>query len=220
MAEAKFMTPRGIADWPHLNDPDTKHDADGVYKVKLKFNADDPAVQALKAKADELAEARFEEEKKALIDAGKKALAEKLSWTSPFTVEEDPETGEETGMLVANFKMKASGTSKKTGKRWTRRPDIFNGQGVKLKNAPKIGGGSTLKVGGIMRDYYIAKDKVAGVTFYMDGFQIIKLVSFGERSASDYGFGAEDDADAIENASDEFAADADADDISDDEDFS
>jgi hypothetical protein len=53
-----------------------------------------------------------------------------------------------------------------------------------------------------LRGYYIAKDKEVGCSVYLNGVQIIKLVSYGSRDASGYGFGAEEDGDAIDLAED------------------
>ncbi|EQB10395.1 hypothetical protein [Novosphingobium lindaniclasticum] len=217
IAGPKFTTPRAPAIWPRLNEPDTKHDAAGVYECKQELQLDDPVVQKIKAKAMELAQAKFAEIKeqfegdsKVFFDedeyeakvselkaAGKKALAEKLkliTLVEPLAPEIDDE-GDETGTCMLKCKMKASGvykTGPKTGQRWERKPNIFNAKGKQLASPPKIGGGSDVKMSIELSPYYAANDGKVGVTFRMEAIQLITLVQFGQRDAAGYGFGAED----------------------------
>lgn len=122
-----MTTPKGVAIWPKLNEPDTKYKAEGVYEVKLAFDANDPALEPIRKKIDETIEAAYQEQVDKLTEQGKKGLIAKLKKAdSPIKVEEDEETGEETGRVILKFKMQASGISKKTGKPWKRKPDIFN----------------------------------------------------------------------------------------------
>lgn len=197
---ATIPSPRGVAVWASVNDPDTKFNAAGVYSVKLAFDPNEPAVQAFLAKAEAARDAEFAKQAKELEDAGKKGLVKNLKVAPLFTAEVDNETGDETGRILINFKMTASGVSKKTGKPWSRKPTIVNGAGVVLKNPPKVGSGSVLKVSCELRGYYVAKDKEVGVSYKLEGVQIIKLVTFGTRDAASMGFGAEEDADDVEDA--------------------
>jgi hypothetical protein len=71
-------------------------------------------------------------------------------------------------------------------------PDFFNAQGARLKNPPKIGSGSELKLSVRLVPYLAPNDGSVGISYQLEGVQILKLVSGGQRSASDYGFGAED----------------------------
>ena len=61
-----------------------------------------------------------------------------------------------------------------------------------MKKPASIGGGTEGKLCVELAPYYAPNDKVIGVSFRLEAAQIIKLVSFGERSAADYGFGEED----------------------------
>lgn len=188
-----FTTSRGVAvGFVTLNNPDTKFDKDGKFSVALAFDEDDAVLQEIEAKAQELAEAKLEEVKEELISKGKKAIAGKLSLVSLIKAEEDEETGEETGRKIIKASMKHSGISKKTGKQWKRWPDYFNAAGKQLKNPPGIGSGSEMKMNIELYPYYAANDKTVGCTFRLNGVQILKLVSFGQRDAGSYGFGAED----------------------------
>lgn len=195
-----FTTSRGVAvGWATLNTPDTKFDKDGKFSVALAFDADDEQLQLIEAKATELAEAKLAEVKEELESKGKKAVANKLQLVSLIKVEEDEETGEETGRKIIKASMKHSGVSQKTGKPWKRYPDYFSASGKQLKNPPQIGSGSEMKMNIELVPYYAANDKTVGCTFRLNGVQIIKLVTFGARDASAYGFGAEADGDEIED---------------------
>lgn len=195
MATSKFekaVTPKGVAIFPHLNTPDTKFDKAGQYRVRLAFTTDTPGLEEFREKLQKHIDERFEAEALALKEQGKAGLVKKLKKTEPLKVEEDPETGEPTGRLILSAKMKASGTSQKTGKPWTRKPDFFDAKGKALKNPPMIGGGSELKLQVELGSYYIAKDQEAGVTAYLNAVQIIRLVQYGSRDAASYGFGEEE----------------------------
>jgi hypothetical protein len=193
-----FTTGRGVAvGWVNLNSPDTKFNKDGEFKVELAFDEDDEVLTEIEEAVTELAQEKLEEVQNELIEKGKKALANKVTVISLIKAEEDEETGEETGRKILKAKMRHSGTSQKTGKRWSRYPDYFNAKGVQLKRPPMIGAGSTLKANIELYPYYAANDKTVGVTFRLNGVQLINVVSFGERDASSYGFGAEDDGDDI-----------------------
>lgn len=197
MANKLLTSPKGVAIWPRLNEPDTKFDEAGVYEVRLAFEPDTPGLDEFVEKLEAVRDEKLEEQKEALIKAGKKGLVSKLTANDVTAPEEDDETGEETGRVIVKFKMKASGVSKKTGRPWTRRPDLFNAKGVKLRKPPKVGGGSILKVSFNPVGYYIAKDKLVGVTCYMEAVQVIELVEFGQKDAGGYGFGEEEGYDGV-----------------------
>lgn len=202
-------TPKGVSIWPRLNTPDTKYKKEGKYEAKIAIDGSDPELEALREKVyalrdEKLAEVRAEITEK-LTKQGKKGLIAKtleaITVADPFTVEEDGETGEETGRVLMKASMTASGISQKTGKAWKRRPDIFTAAGKKLDNPPAIGGGSVMRLNCELFPYYAANDKSVGVSFRLNAVQLLTLVSYGERDASGYGFEAED-GDDIDNAED------------------
>jgi hypothetical protein len=226
----KFTTPRAPAIWPRLNEADTKFDAAGVFECKQELPLDDATVQKIKAKALELAQAKYEEVKEQLsgdpmvffdedlYDAkvaelkknGKAALVKKLrliTLVEPLAPEVDDE-GEETGTVMLKAKMKASGTYKsgpKTGQSWSRKPTIFNAKGVELKNPPKIGSGSEVKMSIELNPYFAASDGTVGCSFRMEAVQLITLVAFGQRDASAHGFSNEDGDDIDDSTSGGFS---------------
>lgn len=220
MAYPTFTTSRGVAaGFVTLNQPDTKFDADGKFSVALAFPEDDPTLQKIEAEATRLAEEKLEEVKADLIEKGKKAVANKLTLVNLIRAEEDDETGEETGRKIIKATMKHSGVSKKTGKAWKRWPDYFNAKGQQLKNPPGIGSGSEMKMNIELFPYYAANDKTVGCTFRLNGVQILKLVSFGQRDAGSYGFGAEEGDDIVDQELEDQTDDAESGDDGEDDDL-
>lgn len=203
MAEKTIVTPRGTAIWPRLNTPDTKFDSDGVYTCKLAVDADDPSLEKFRAQVQEAIDAKYDEIVDDLKSKGKGAVAKKVTKVDPFHVEEDDETGEETGRIVFNTKMKASGVSKKTGKPWKRKVAIFDAKGTAISKPPFINGGSEVKLSVQLLGYYIAKDKEVGCSIRLEAVQVLKLVTGGHRDAGGYGFG-EEEGDELVDQSDDF----------------
>lgn len=201
--ELKVVTPRGVAIYPKLNTPDTKFDAAGVYETKLRIDpaAEDGVLGKAKATWSEIKDAvaaqqeEFLAAKKAELMKGdgkaknKAKSIESLEWGAEPDVDDE---GNETGLLVIKAKMKASGTSKKDGKKWTRKPVLFDSKNKKLGEDVQVWGGSTLKVSGKIVPYYSAKDNVVGSTMYLEAVQVIDLVSGQGRDAGAYGFDEED----------------------------
>lgn len=194
----KRVTPKGVAIYPRLNTPDDKFNKAGQYKVKLAIDGDDEGLAKLREEVEALIDIKYDEViaeiTENLTKQGKKGLIKKtteaVSKVSPFAAEEDDETGEETGRVLINAKMTASGTGKKGP--WTRKPAIFSASGKKLANPPMIGSGSVLKLNVELFPYYAANDKTVGVSFRLEAAQVLTIVSGGARDAAGYGFGAED----------------------------
>ena len=200
--EVTIVTPRGTAIYPKLNKPDTKFAAEGVYETKLKFSpdAEDAVIgkksatwAEVKAQIDENQE-KFLAQKKAELAKGdgkaknKAKTIESVEWGVEPDVDDE---GDETGLIVVKAKMKASGTSK-DGSTWTRAPKLFDAKGKPMSADKAIWGGSVLKAAGKVVPYYNAKDNVVGSTFYLEGVQVLELVSGQGREAGDFGFGEED----------------------------
>lgn len=196
----KAVTPKGTAIFPRLNSPD-EYKGKLHFKTKLAFSADDPALEPLKEKVQELIDAEYDAIVEDLTSKGKAGVAKKFTKRSIddiFKPEEDEETGDETGRVIINAKMLAAGISSKTQKPWTRKLSIFDAKGKALKNPPLIYGGSELKLSVELLPYAMPKEKEVGVSLRLEAVQVITLVSGGARNASGYGFG-EEDGDEIED---------------------
>lgn len=192
----KGTTPKGVFKFPKLIEPDygTKDypDPDGSYKVTLVL--DQEAAQAfikkLQPEFDKAVEAGREAFAKLPV-ANRKKLGD-LKVADFYTEVYDKETEEPTGELEFKFKAKASGKTKE-GKAWKREVSIFDSKGVPVKNLDSIWGGTIGKVSFSASPYFVAGQGTAGLSLRLEAVQIIKLSKGGSRSASDYGFGAEED---------------------------
>lgn len=198
----KGITPKGIASWPRLHEPDTKFKKEGEYSIKLKLSG--AAAAELNAVIEEAHEAAYEANKKAIAEAKAKEKNPKkraeIKERADLPCKELYENDEPTGEYEFNFKMKASGVSHKTGKPWTRKPAVFNAKGKPLsaEEKQKVGGGSVVKVSYEISPFYTAA-LGAGVSLRLEAVQVIELKSFSNRDANSYGFGEEEGYEGEEN---------------------
>lgn len=180
-----IVTPKGIAVFPALTTPDTKFDTAGVYKTGLKLSKEvaEPILEQIEKGIDQaVAEAQKDPKNK-----GKKIKRA----DPPYKLEVDDE-GTETGNVIINFKMKASGVSEKTKKPWTRTPYIEDSKGKKVGlNGLRIYGGSELKIAFEIGTFYTALVG-AGVSLRLEGVRIITLSEGNSAAANAFGDGEED----------------------------
>ena len=187
----RFVSPKGIASYPHLTKPDTKFNPDGEYKVSL-IVAGDVASKAIDflTEQHEAAVAKAKKE-----NAGKRVKESEL----PFIENDD-------GTVTFKFKLKAKVTPKK-GDPFEQKPALFDAKGKPLTGEPKVGGGSTIKVCYEVVPYYTAIAG-AGVSLRLKAVQIIELKEYsGGGNAESYGFCEEDGFEAGEDDTPTFAAD-------------
>lgn len=198
-----LTSPAGRALYPKLTEPDTKFKPEGEYSVKLLLTEAE-AAPILKL-CEDMQEQAALDEVKAQAEKGKKIKAEKIKRADlPVKPYEDPESGEETGEYVVTFKKKASGVSRKTGKSWSGKVALFDAKAKPIKGDNlQIWSGSVLKVSYSPEPFCTAIG--AGVTLRLEAVQILELVSGGQRDASGYGFGAEENGYSHEAADDEAA---------------
>ena len=192
----RMVSPRGIANWPKLNEPDTKWDPEGKYTCKLILDANDADVQAFVAQLERIRDDFFNAKVEELKAEKKMALARELGKADVIKVDYDQETGDETGKLIFGASMKAKGV-RKDGTPWSQKPTIFNAKGVELKSPPMISGGSTLKLSVEVSPFVNATTKAVTLSVRLKAAQLIKLNSGGARSFSDHGFGTEEDGDDV-----------------------
>jgi hypothetical protein len=194
-----LRSPLGEALYPRLTEPDDKFDPDGLYSVRLRLPEDAESTQKLVAFLEDKAQEGYELAKDKVTEGLKKktpkavenAISKIKMADLPFKPEEDDE-GNETGFILFNFKMKASGVSKKTGKSWTRRPALFDSQGSPIDpDSVDIWSGTKLYVAFTAQPFYFAAVG-AGVSTKLEAAQIIDLVNGGSRSAEAYGFEAQE----------------------------
>lgn len=195
--------------WPKLTEPDYGNKEfpkpNGEFSVKGVGKADDPEVQALIAKLQPFhdeAVSRGEAAFKGLkVDVRKKLKA--VTVNPLYTELFDEETEEPTGEIAFKFSMTHSGEYKsgpKQGKKWYRRPAIFDARGSLMKPAPDIWGGTIGRIAfelGIDKEgipgYFIPGTGAVGLSLRLTAVRILDLVQSGERDAASYGFDEEEE---------------------------
>jgi hypothetical protein len=202
-----FVSPKGTFRYPSLTSPDYGNDQfpkpAGEYKVQLILTEEE--AQPLLAKLQPLYDAAIAEGKekfKELKVEQRKKLGT-LKENDLYQVEYDQKTEEPTGNFIFKFTMAASGTNKKTGDAWTRKPAVFDAKGSPLKNPPAIWGGTQGKVSFEAAPYFIPGTGAAGLKLRLNAAQIIDLVSGGAKDAGAFGFGSEDGYEAATTAAEE-----------------
>ncbi len=179
-------TPAGVAVYPRLTEPDTKFDADGVYSLKLRLTAEEST--GLIETITTVAEEAYAEALEAAVPKNKN----KVKRATPSFEPEVDDEGKETGNILFNFKMKASGVSTKTGKTWTRKPVLFDAKGKPIINPDfQIWGGSIVRVAYELVPYN-SPSFGCGCSQRLTAVQIIELREGGEKSAQEFGFGEEE----------------------------
>lgn len=209
----RMMTPRGVAIYPSLHEPDYKFKkATGEFHVRLRLDPDAPGLAELVAAAEEIRDAAYEAKKEQLTKEKKGALLKKLVKADILKVEEEQESGEPTGFVILraslSYKIEIK-NGPKAGEVFYKNPDVFDARGKQIKNVldrdgrivqvrlPKVGSGSELKLNVTIMDYETDGGTTIGAKFELNAAQIIKLVTGGQRDASGYGFG-EEEGDAID----------------------
>lgn len=195
MAEKKkterFVSPKGIASYPYLTEPDTKFNPDGDYKVSLIVAGDD---------ANKIINFLTEQHKDAVAKAKKDNAGKRVKEGDLPFFENDDNT------VTFKFKLKAKVTPK-NGKPFEQKPALFDAKGKPLTSEPKIGGGSVIKVSYEVVPYYTAVAG-AGVSLRLKAVQIIELKEYsGGSTAENYGFGEEEGFEADDDETLPFDAD-------------
>lgn len=188
-----FTTEAGELIYPKLRTPDTKFKAEGEYSAKLRLSEE--KAKALIAKLKPHHEAAIEAGKKEYAEL-KKAVRDKNPFkVADFFTPEYDDDEEPTGYLIFNFKMTASGTVKKgpkAGQKWQRKPALFDAKGKPLPKTIDPWGGTTARISFEVSPYYTTAAG-AGISLRLNAVKVLDLVQGGERSASSYGFGEEED---------------------------
>ena len=153
-----LTTPKGIAKWPYLIEPDIEFNPDGLFHTKLSCKKSE-SVNIKKAIDDMIAQ----EVKKQHDHSPDKAIKKSLPYT---------EEGEE---IIFNFKMKAKGTRKSDGKPFTQEPNIVNADLTPFNKDQKIWGDSILKI--TFEPYAWNMPVGIGCTLRIKTVQVLELVT-------------------------------------------
>lgn len=168
----KFVTPKGVAVWPHLNKPDTKFNADGEYTVKLRL----PAAEAtgLIAQLEKIRDDYKDEAAKQDPKVARYNLA-------PVYDEEVDDQGNLTGNYLFKFKQKAIIKTRK-GDTLRMKVALFDAQ--RQPTSAQVGGGSIIKIAGVAFGYAMPTTKMVGVSLRPEAVQIIELQQRGGNAAA------------------------------------
>jgi len=192
------LTLKGRSLWAKLTEPDFHFDKEGTYSTKLILTDDD------RDELQEILDAIQEQAVQIAVDEA----AKKRQKLKPENVKRadlslkeliDKETGEGTGEWAYNCKCKASGVTKE-GREWARKVPLYDAKAQFITNTRglEIWNGSILKVS-IRLTPFFTSGLGAGVKTQLLAVQILELAS-GGRDASSFGFGAEEDGFAYEDA--------------------
>ena len=126
----KLTTPKGIAQYPWLNTPDTKFSEHGDYKVNLIVPHEDAAsfVEAVVTAHKQNA---------------KEQKAKKLGKLENVFAKEYDDAGNETGNLIIKCKV-SNRVAKKTGQLWDRKPVLLDAKLNPMNDI--VGAGSLIRV--------------------------------------------------------------------------
>lgn len=175
--KTRITTPVGRAKYPHLHQPTTRFDPDGVFETGLILDEDDFA--PMKEQIDAALEEWFEEVKSEWHAKGGKAraAAKGLTTRTPYGPVYDEEGDEVPGKVEIKAKRKHKVTSKKTGKTYKFEVKVFDGKGKRMVNVP-VGSGSLIRCIVELRPWAIPKDRECGVTLDLQQVQVKELVTF------------------------------------------
>jgi hypothetical protein len=175
----KFVTPKGVAVWPHLNTPDTKFVTEGEYHTKLRLSADEaqPLVRQLEAIR-----------KTYLEEAIRKDPKVKQYKMADLYEEEVDDQGDLTGNYLFKFKQKAV-INTRAGTTLNMKVALFNSR-VEPSDAV-IGGGSEIKIAATAVGYAMPSTKMVGLSLRPTAVQIISLSS-GTTTGGAQAFSVED----------------------------
>jgi len=167
----RVTSPKGIAQYPHLQTPDTKFDTDGKYTINLRLGGEvaENFVAMLEEKHSVYYDEFCEREGSALKKADLPTR--------------DVETSGD-GEIDIKFGLKAVG--RKGDHSWEQRPLIFDSAmnpitGEKL-DAMRIGSGTTCRVGFEIVPYYTGMVGM-GLSLRLKAVQIIDLVEYDAAGA-------------------------------------
>jgi hypothetical protein len=191
-----IITPRGVVAWAQLNEPDFEYKKEGEFHVRGRPDTSDPPMTSWSSWRPRSATSSSRRQKAELTAQKKGALAQQAQQGGGGQAEEvDRESGDETGEMLIRAGMKHHIEIKngpKAGQSFDKVPDFFNAQGARLKTRRRSAAVRSSSSASASFPTWFPKDGEVGVSYQLEGVQILKLVSGGQRSASDYGFGAED----------------------------
>jgi len=177
-ARIKMTSPKGVAVWPWLNEPDKRFDERGTYTVTLRVgDGAEDFIRKLNDIYNDGYARQLSEQKKAKLKEGP------MPWSAYMD-----DQGEPTGLT--EFKFKNNAAYKYEGKMIENRIQIIDSKRNPI--VANVGGGSTLRVGFEPYVWFVPSMGV-GMSLRLKIVQVLDLVEFGGgNSASEFGFEEEE----------------------------
>lgn len=166
---------KGKATWAKVHEPDTRYVPEGVFSINVSVpEAESSALcEQLEGVLKEYADKLVKEQPK---------LKATLSIRNPFETEYDDD-GNKTGDVLFKPKMKALITTR-DGKQYPRTVAVVDAKRNPIDKTTLIGNGSVVKAAFEVAPYYVAAQKVAGLTLRLKAVQVLELKEFGNNSAT------------------------------------
>ena len=194
MAKQKFeklTTPKGRAQFPHLNRPDTKFNENGEYKVDVIMAAKD--AEEFCRKIDDLTEEHWNN----VMNKASAKDKKKLKKHYPYEEVLDEETEEATGQIKIKTKCNAQIT-KEDGTVIQLAPKLFDKAGREISEDKYIRMGSLLRCNVDCVPYKVSATSHVGISLRLKAVQVLEFAEGGR--AEDYGFETEPDDDDDEGS--------------------
>ena len=154
-----LTSPRGVAEYPYLTEPDVVFNPEGLFHTKLVCKKSDCA-KIIKDIDDMIA---LEVKKQHDLDPKKKVKKAPL----PYEIKDEE--------VTLNFKMKAQGVRKSDGKSFTQEPHLLNADLSEFDKTQTIWGGSILKI--TFEPYAWNMPIGIGCTLRLKAVQVLELVT-------------------------------------------
>ena len=183
-SKKKFTTPIGTALYPRINSADFKFKTEGIYSADIRIPFEE---------AKELLRALGEVEKEHTGSTSSSKFPDKTDMKSLWYFERDEEGTIDKNNVV--LRLRAKNVIKNNGDLWDRRPAVFdsnlNRVDMSSTDAPKIGGGSKLRVS-FEAECYTGK-KGNGMRLVPKAVQLVSLVEYSSgEDPQDFGFSEEE----------------------------
>ena len=175
MARQYKQGPKGDVRFAHVTTPDTKFNADGLFKIDQYLEGD--AAEEFKAEIDAATEEALREHTKDM----KPGEAKKWSAHYPYEVEENEDTGAPTGRIIVKYKQNAvifmeDGSKKpvtisvRDSKNKVTKVPVYARDTVKVLYAPRVTVATANKTVGLRLDFCAVQllkkaERVAGGGF-------------------------------------------------------
>ena len=154
-----LTSPKGVAEFPYLTEPDVVFNPEGLFHTKLVCKKSD-CVNIIKDIDDMIA---LEVKKQHDLNPKKQVTKAPL----PYSIENEE--------VTFNFKLKAQGVRKSDGKTFTQAPNLLNADLSEFEKKQTIWGGSILKI--TFSPYAWNMPIGIGCTLRLKSVQVLELVT-------------------------------------------